>query len=149
MPRIHNGMLLVRFENGLSRCLSVYADFRSDKTLQKEIYRHSIKVNDLKFAKNTYTGKVTVPEDGCYFVFAEGQLKGWARTKVKIGDIVTDKRARFISKTPGFACVRNGHLSGWYFFLKKGEFDFSLVTDMKEAKVNNFYITKEAEWFLR
>ena len=103
----------------------------------------------MKFANNAYTGKVTIPEDGCYFVFAEGKLQGWGRTKVKIGDVATDRRARFISKVPGIACVRNGHLSGWYFFLKKGEHDFSLTTDLKDAQVTDFYVTKEAEWFLR
>ena len=149
MPRIHNGMILVRFDNGLSRCLSVYGDFRGDRELRKEMYKHGIKVKDLKFVDGKYTGKFSVPEDGCYFIFAEGKVQGWGRTSVTIGGAVTDKRARFISKSPGIACVRNGHLSGWYFFLKKGECDFSLKTDMAGAKVDNFYITKEAEWFLR
>ena len=98
---------------------------------------------------STYTGKVTIPEKGCYFVFAEGTVSGWARTDVAIGKVKTNSKARFISKTPGLGCVRNGHLSGWYFFLDKGTFDFSFTTDMKDAKINNFYITKEPEWFLR
>ena len=85
----------------------------------------------------------------CNFVFARGKVNGWARTKVQIGDVKTNNKARFISKSPGMAVVRNGHLSGWYFFLKKGEFDFTFSTDMREAEINDFYITKEPEWFLR
>ncbi len=149
MPRIHNGMILVRFDNGLSRNISVFGDFRKDENLIKEMYRRGSKVRNLKCAKGIYTGKVTIPEDGCYFVFAEGNFKGWGRTNVKIGDVKTNKKARFVSKRAGTAIVRNGHLSGWYFFLKKGEFDFSFSTDMKDAEVKNFYITKEPEWFLR
>ena len=149
-PRIHNGMILVRFESGFSRHVTVYADFRADKGRIADMYRHSSKVENLKVSnKGVYTGKVTIPEKGCYFVFAEGTVSGWARTDVAIGKVKTNSKARFISKTPGLGCVRNGHLSGWYFFLDKGTFDFSFTTDMKDAKINNFYITKEPEWFLR
>ena len=148
-PRVHNGMVLVRFEDGFSRCISVYGDFRKDAALVKEAYKHASKVTDFSKNKGTYTGRVSIPEDGCYFVLAEGTFNGWGRTKVKIGSVATDDKARFICRKPGIAFVRKGHLSGWYFFLKKGEFDFSFSTDMKGAEIKDMYITKEPEWFLR
>jgi hypothetical protein len=107
-------------------------------------------VRDLKVAKGVYTGKVTIPEKGCYFLFCEGKVvQGWARVNVSVGEVKTNSKARVISRKPGIATVRNGHLSGWYFFLDKGSYDFRFTSDMKDAEFKKMYFTKEPEYFLR
>ena len=149
MARLHNGMCLVRFEDGFSKPVTVYAHFSNDRKLAAAAMKKAIQVKDLKFAKGVYTGKITVPAKGCYFLFAEGQVNGWARCKAAIGSVKTRDTARFISRVPGMAVVRKGHLSGYYLFLEKGTFDFQFSTEMPGARLNKFYITKDPEYFLR
>ena len=149
MARLHNGMCLVRFAEGFSKPVTVYAHFSNDRKLAAAAMKKAIQVKDLKFAKGVYTGKITVPAKGCYFLFAEGQVNGWARCKAAIGSVKTRDTARFISRVPGMAVVRKGHLSGYYLFLEKGTFDFQFSTEMPGARLNKFYITKDPEYFLR
>ena len=149
MPRIHNGMALIRFEEGFSKAVSVYADFREDPKLVAAADQKAFVVRDLKVAKGVYTGKVTIPEKGCYFLFCEGKAQGWARVNVSVGNVKTNSKARVISRKPGIATVRNGHLSGWYFFLDKGSYDFRFTSDMKDAEFKKMYFTKDPEYFLR
>ena len=150
MPRLYNGMCLVRFADGFSKGVTVYADFRKDEKLVSAAEKHAVMVKDMKSAgKGKYTGKVTIPEKGCYFLFATGKVSGWARTSLKVGDFKTNKEARFISRVPGVAVLRRGHLSGYYLFLDKGTFDVTFSTDMADAALDKMFFTKEPEYFLR
>jgi hypothetical protein len=151
MARIHNGMALIRFEDGFSKAVSVYADFREDAKLIADAKRDkALMVKDLKLSKGVYTGKVTVPEKGCYFLICEGKVQGWAKVDVTIGNVkINSRRARLISRRPGFAVVRNGHLSAYYIYLDKGSFDLSLKTNMRGARINKMFLTKDPEFFLK
>jgi hypothetical protein len=151
MPRLHNGMALVRFADGFSKAVSVYADFREDAKLIADAKRDkALMVKDLKLSKGVYTGKVTVPEKGCYFLICEGKVQGWAKVDVTIGNVkINSRRARLISRRPGFAVVRNGHLSAYYIYLDKGSFDLSLKTNMRGARINKMFLTKDPEFFLK
>jgi hypothetical protein len=151
MARIHNGMALIRFEDGFSKAVSVYADFREDAKLIADAKRDkALMVKDIKLSKGVYTGKVTVPEKGCYFLLCEGKVQGWAKVDVTIGNVkINSRRARLISRRPGFAVVRNGHLSAYYIYLDKGSFDLSLKTNMRGARINKMFLTKDPEFFLK
>ena len=129
--------------------MTVYADFRKDGKLAAAAEAKACKVTELKGGKGRYTGKVTIPEKGCYFLFATGKISGWSRCSLSVGDVKTDKTARFISRVPGTAVVRSGHLSGYYLFLDKGVFDVCLTMDMKDAELDKMFLTKEPEYFLR
>ena len=65
-------MCLVRFDDGFSREVSVYADFSEDKKLLDAAEKKGIPVTELKYEKGVCTGKVTIPAKGCYFLFAKG-----------------------------------------------------------------------------
>ena len=147
--RLHNGMCLVRFDDGFSREVSVYADFSEDKKLLDAAEKKGIPVTELKCEKGVCTGKVTVPAKGCYFLFAKGKFNGWARCTLSVGKFKTRNTARFISRAPGVAVLRNGHLSGYYLFLDKGTFDVRFTTDMKGAVIDKFFFTTEPEYFLK
>ena len=147
--RLHNGMCLVRFDDGFSREVSVYADFSEDKKLLDAAEKKAIPVRELKCGKGVCTGKVTIPAKGCYFLFAKGKFNGWARCTLSVGKFKTRNTARFISRVPGVAVLRNGHLSGYYLFLDKGTFDVRFTTDMKGAVIDKFFFTTEPEYFLK
>ena len=148
MPRICNGLALIRFADGFSRAVTVYADFREDPARKAESLRHAVVIPAKWNGKGVFRSKVKVPRDGCYFLLAGGNFNGFAPCTVSVGPVKSPKTARFITRTPGFAAVRNNHLSAWYIFLKKGEQELTFSTPMK-CSVDEFYLTGEPEWFLK
>jgi len=147
-PRICNGLALIRFSDGFSRAVTVYADFREDPARKAESLRHAVVIPAKWNGKGTFRSKVRVPRDGCYFLLAKGNFHGFAPCTVTVGPVKSPKKARFITRDPGFAAVRNDHLSAWYIFLKKGEQNLTFSTVMK-CSVDEFYLTREPEWFLK
>lgn len=148
-PRICNGMALIRFASGFSKTVSVYADFREEASRKAESLRHASVINAGKWnGAGTFHSRVKVPQDGCYFLFAKGNFRGSSGCRVSIGQVKSPKNTRFVSRAQGFAAVRSDFTSGLFIFLKKGEYDFNFSTDMK-CNVDEFYLTREPEWFLK
>ena len=147
--RICNGMALIRFANGYSKAVSVYADFREEPSRKAESLRHASVINANKWnGTGTFHCRIKVPQDGCYFLFAKGNFRGSSGCRVAIGQVKSPKNIRFVTRAPGFAAVRSDYTSGWFIFLQKGDYDFTFSTDMK-CSVDEFYLTKEPEWFLK
>ena len=149
--RMHNGMAIIRFADGFSKSISVYADFREDKVLKPANRKNLIYVKDLKYAQGTFRGTVTVPEKGCYFLFAdlpESHLRATPVT-ASIGEIKNTEIARFATVKPGLALLYTGSKSGWFFFLDKGSCPFTFKISGPVFKVRNFFITSKPEEILR
>ena len=149
--KLHNGMAVIRFADGFSRVVSVYADFRNDKTLQKANRKNLIPIKHLRRSGNIYKGSVTVPVKGCYFLFADtaSQHIGSSRVSASFGKIRNDSRARFSTIRPGLGLLYTGSFSGCFFFLEKGTYPFTFENLDPKHKISNFFITAHPEEILR
>ena len=149
-PALHNGMMLVRFSGGFSRAVSVYADFRNDPALRAETLKSVVKVEDLKSADGVYTGKVTIPEDGCYFLFVRGNFLNNCRAEVAFGEFKGPAGGGFrkFRRKPDSAYLFAGNISNSFFILKKGSWPFT-CTAAKDAKFDQFLLTRTPEKLLR
>jgi hypothetical protein len=131
--------------------VSVYADFRNDKTPRKANRKNLIPVKNLRRSGNVYQGSVTVPAKGCYFLWADVAPQHIKSTRVtaSFGKICNDSRARFSTIRPGLGLLYTGSYTGWYFFLEKGTFSFTFKGLDPKHKVNHFFITAHPEEILR
>ena len=149
--KLHNGVAVIRFADGFSRVLSVYGDFRDDKLLKEANFKNIIPVSGLKKVKGGYSGTVTIPEKGCYFLFATGTFPGKMRTAAtaSIGGESGKSGTRFSEIRKGIALFNNGSLSGWYFFLDKGTYPFTFKAPGNTGTVKSFFVTCHPEEVLR
>lgn len=148
--RLYNGMVVLRFAEGFSKVLSVYADFRNDELLKKANRKNLIFVKNLKRTGNTYHGTVTVPEKGCYFLFADvSQPIRSTRITASFGKIRNAGNARFSTIRPNLGLLYTGSFSAWYFFLDKGTYPFTFTGLGKDRKIENIFITSKPEEILR
>ncbi len=154
-PKLYRGMILLRTQDGFSRPISVYADFRNSPARIQEADKHAIMIPLSGKNQTKFKGKVSIPEDGCYFLFVKGSWHDdLLKVSVNLGGVRTNDAARLKIRTPADAnellgSVNDGSMSGFYFFLKKGETELEFESRSRLTEVKCFYLTREPEWFLR
>ena len=154
-PQMFRGMILLRQSDGYSCPVSVYADYRNCPARLAEAQKHALHFPGSGRSGEVISTEVEIPEEGCYFMFVKGQMEGWGKVTITIGDYFkTADSARLINRyEPGllnrYGIVRNGHLSGYYMFLKPGKHPVTFQTALNEAEIEGFMLTREPEWFLR
>ncbi len=153
-PQMFRGMILLRQSDGYSLPVSVYADYRNCPQRLAEAQKHALHFPGSGKSGEVITSEVEIPEEGCYFMFVKGQMEGWSKVSVQIGDFATADSARLINRYEPelqnrYGVIRNGHLSGYYMFLKPGKYPVSFQTVMNDAIIEGFMLTREPEWFLR
>lgn len=151
-PQMYRGMALLRFADGLSRGISIYADYRNCPDRIAAGYKRAIVIPAPLKKGETGTFTVTIPAEGCYFIFTESNGRGWGRGEVSIGEVKTLPSLRHINRSAPdlanpLAAIREGHLSGYYFFLKPGEQQLTFRSETFDC--SSIVITREPEWFLR
>ena len=149
--KLHNGVAVIRFADGFSRVVNVYADFRKDKNLQKSDRKNLIFVQNLKLTGNLYKGTITIPARGCYFLFAEVSPSrfGQNNAEASFGKVKSGSQARFSTVKPGLGLLYTGSLSAWYFFLDKGTFPVTFRGLAPGRKIKNLFLTCHPEELLR
>ncbi|MBE6384967.1 MAG: hypothetical protein E7048_04780 [Lentisphaerae bacterium] len=149
--KLHNGMALVRFADGYSKAVSVYADFRNDKQLIPANRKNLIPVKDVSFNKGVFKGRITIPQKGCYFLFVEGgnidNMRG--RAFAAFGKQKSGKEARLTVHNPGWGFLYTGSRTAWYFFLDKGSYPFTFTSAKPVKGTERFYLTAKPEEILR
>ena len=98
-----------------------------------------------------YKGSITVPEKGCYFLFADLPLAYLRPVPVtaSFGKVQNADHARFSTVKPGLGLLYTGSKSGWFFFLDKGTWPFTLKISGTPFKAENIFITSKPEEILR
>jgi len=152
-PQLYRGMALIRFSDGFSRPVSIYADYRNSASRQEEALKHAIVIPSDYRSGERKTYEVEIPEDGCYFLLAAGRISGKSIVEVRIGNEKTGETARFIEQNSNAGKDRLGivcgsSLSAWYFHLKKGRQQLTFQATMPGLEIEKFYLTREPEWFL-
>lgn len=153
-PQMFRGMLLLRQSDGYSLPVSVYADYRNCPARLAKAQKQALHFPGVGRSGEIISSEVEIPEEGCYFMFVKGQMEGWGKVSVSIGDFKTSDSARLINRYDNdllnrYGIVRNGHLSGYYMFLKPGKYPVSFHTSLNGAVIEGFMLTREPEWFLR
>ncbi len=153
-PQMYRGMVLLRQSDGYSKPVSIYADYRNCPARLAEAQKHAVHFPGSGKTGEMITSEVEITQEGCYYLFVKGQMEGWSKVSVTIGDLKTADSARLINRADPdlknrYGIVRNGHLSGYYLFLKPGKYPVTFQTTMANAQIEGFLLTREPEWFLR